>query len=89
MEKVQHIQIKLVNPVMLLLLALFAAQVSLAAELNDGLQEGKLKPCPDSPNCISSEQGMIEPVVFNASGSRLIRINRTMLFKRLRLAPKS
>jgi uncharacterized protein (DUF1499 family) len=71
MEKVQHIQIKLVNPVMLLLLALFAAQVSLAAELNDGLQEGKLKPCPDSPNCISSEQGMIEPVVFSKGDAQL------------------
>lgn len=27
-------------------------------------QQNNLAPCPDSPNCINSEQGMIDPIAF-------------------------
>ena len=69
-EKVKHIQIKLADLMIpalkkMMFLALFIVKSSFAVELNDGLQEGRLAPCPDSPNCISSEQGMIEPIVFS------------------------
>ncbi|MEO1882296.1 MAG: DUF1499 domain-containing protein [Methyloprofundus sp.] len=49
----------------LLFLALFSTQVVFSAEFNDSLQEGKLPLCPTSPNCISSEQGMITAIDFS------------------------
>ena len=43
---------------------IICTQVVIAAKLNENLQEGKLPLCPDSPNCISSEQGMIAAIGF-------------------------
>lgn len=38
---------------------LLLAKYSQAAGFKQGLVKGKLKPCPSTPNCISSEDGMI------------------------------
>ncbi len=43
---------------------LMSTQVVMAEEFIDRLQEGKLPACPDSPNCINSEQGMIAAIDF-------------------------
>lgn len=34
------------------------------AESGPGLTDGRLKNCPNSPNCVNSEQGGIEPIAF-------------------------
>ncbi len=38
------------------------AKYSQAANFKEGLVKGKLKPCPNTPNCISSEYGKIEAI---------------------------
>ncbi len=35
--------------------------------VNNGLINGKLKPCPDSPNCVSSESSMISPIKLSST----------------------
>ncbi|WP_456404403.1 DUF1499 domain-containing protein [Thiolapillus sp.] len=41
-----------------LAVCLFFAYLSITAKAPEsGLVQGQLKPCPDSPNCVSSEQG--------------------------------
>ena len=41
---------------------LLFAKYSQAADFKEGLVKGKLKPCPKTPNCISSEYGKIEAI---------------------------
>ena len=48
------------NP--LVLLSLFSA--SALAEPVKGLVDGQLAPCPDKPNCISTEKGSLSPIAF-------------------------
>ncbi len=38
------------------------AKTSQAAEFKGGLIDGKLRVCPGSPNCVSSEASMINPI---------------------------
>ena len=44
--------------------------------LNLGIKNGKLSPCPDSPNCVSSQaedsEHFIEPISFNGNGAEAI-----------------
>jgi len=39
------------------------AKTSQAAETKKGLINGKLRLCPNSPNCVSSESAMIPPII--------------------------
>lgn len=56
-----------------LAVCLFFAYLSMTAKTPAlGLRDGRLKPCPDSPNCVSSEQGtdarhLVDPLHFKGT----------------------
>ena len=60
------------NRAILLVGAIFLGGCSSEPPANLGIQNGKLQPCPDSPNCVSTqssdERHRIEPLEFRGSG---------------------
>ena len=46
-------------------------KTSQATEFKSGLIEGKLRPCPGSPNCVNSETSMINPIKLSNTEPKL------------------
>ena len=58
----------LLNPSLLTLGVLIILATVSSSSGESGLQEGRLRPCPDRPNCVSSEPGegsSVAPLVFS------------------------
>lgn len=67
------IKIFLILALTILAVCLFFAYLSITAKAPElGLVDGHLKPCPDSPNCVNSEQGtdvshQVDPLPFDGA----------------------
>jgi uncharacterized protein (DUF1499 family) len=80
------------NGLAVLLFTMMMVGCSTCRPLNLGISDGKLSPCPDSPNCVSSQSSdkrrFIEPVRYEGTEEkameRLIEVIQGM--KRCRLA---
>ena len=71
MNKLEKLLIIIASISLLVIIALFILGLMSHSGQAHGLVEGRLKPCPDKPNCVSSElvsdaKHYIEPLVYSA-----------------------
>ena len=71
MNKLEKLLIIIASISLLVIIALFILGLMSHSGQAHGLVEGRLKPCPDKPNCVSSElvsdaEHYIEPLVYSA-----------------------
>jgi uncharacterized protein (DUF1499 family) len=71
MNKLEKLLIIIASISLLVVIALFILGYMSHSGQAHGLVEGRLKPCPDTPNCVSSElvsdaEHYIEPLVYSA-----------------------
>ena len=71
MNKLEKLLIIIASISLIVIIALFILGLMSHSGQAHGLVEGRLKPCPDKPNCVSSEfvsdaEHYIEPLVYSA-----------------------
>ena len=74
---------------LLILIALFVLGYRSQSGSAPGLADGKLQPCPDSPNCVNSEYPLnaehyIEPVVYSAHETEQISDRVKLIIQQMR-----
>ena len=78
MNKLEKLLIIIASISLLVIIALFILGYMSHSGEAHGLVEGRLKPCPDKPNCVSSEfvsdaKHYIEPLVYSAGEAERVR----------------
>ena len=87
MNKLEKLLIIIASISLLVIIALFILGLMSHSGQAHGLVEGRLKPCPDKPNCVSSEyvsdaKHYIEPLVYSADEAAQVLLRlKTIIYE--------